>query len=55
MKPDIIFIDDPFDNTQPTEQQKEKLRKFCEQVLRDRVNLPKNSSVNRNDNDRLKP
>lgn len=55
MKPDIIFIDDTFDNTVPTKQQKENLHKFCEQVLRDRVNPPKKSDNNRNDNDRPRP
>lgn len=54
MKSDIILIDDPFDHTQPTEQQKENLRKFCGQVLRDWVNPPKNSSDNPTDTDKTK-
>ncbi len=45
MNPDIIFIDDPFDHTVCTDWQKENLR----ELLKSRVNPPKNSSDNRND------
>lgn len=40
INPDIIFIDDPFDDTVCTEKQKEKLRKFCEKVIIDRADPP---------------